>query len=183
VLKRAENVQVLIEPDAVALLTGKWRISLQVGKSKTYSKRRLARQEWKEMKLESDTTPVFYMKIRDRNYWRYDGKWFTDIDDLQADEVKALVTSYGLGLKKKVSEAKTRASAQRVPDGSLREFIPESVRHRVWERDGGACRQCGATSDLQYDHLIPVSMGGTNTEDNLQILCATCNRQKGASVV
>jgi 5-methylcytosine-specific restriction endonuclease McrA len=88
-----------------------------------------------------------------------------------------------LGLKKKASEAKRVASANRIPDASLREFISESVRHNVWERDGGAFRQCGANSDLQYDHLIPVSLGGANTEDNLQILCATCDRQKGASVV
>jgi hypothetical protein len=183
VLRRVENIETLFEPDPVALLTGKWRISLQVGKAKTFSKRRLTRREWKEMKSQSELTPVFYMKIGERNLWRYAGKWFSDSDDLKADEVKALVASYGLGLRKKVSEAKTVASAKRVPDGSLREFIPESVRHNVWERDGGACRQCGAKSDLQYDHLIPVSLGGANTEDNLQILCAACNRQKGASVV
>ncbi len=104
-------------------------------------------------------------------------------DGLKQDEVLALIKSYDLQLKKRVSEAKTAAAAGRVPDGSLRELIPEAVRHAVWERDRGACRSCGSTTDLQYDHLIPVSMGGANSEENLQILCGPCNRRKGASVV
>lgn len=103
--------------------------------------------------------------------------------DNSSGVVRALVVAYDLRLEKKLSQAKTIASAQRLPDGSLRESIPESVRHEVWERDGGACRTCGGKSDLQYDHLIPVSMGGANSVDNLQILCGSCNRRKGASVV
>jgi hypothetical protein len=137
----------------------------------------------KSMADRSNVTPVKYLSVGDRNYWRYDDRWFTDSDGHDSDEVRALVITYDLRLDKKLSQAKTAASAQRLPDGSLRESIPESVRHSVWERDGGACRSCGSKSDLQYDHLIPVSMGGANSVDNLQILCGPCNRRKGASVV
>jgi 5-methylcytosine-specific restriction endonuclease McrA len=38
-------------------------------------------------------------------------------------------------------------------------------------------------SEFQYDHIIPVSVRGGSTEDNLQILCGPCNRRKGASIV
>lgn len=61
--------------------------------------------------------------------------------------------------------------------------IPDDVKQLVWHRDGGRCRGCGSAGELQYDHVIPVSMGGGSTEDNLQILCGPCNRRKGASVV
>ena len=60
--------------------------------------------------------------------------------------------------------------------------IPDDVKHLVWQRDGGACRSCGATLELQFDHVIPVSMGGASTPENLQILCGPCNRRKGASL-
>lgn len=125
--------------------------------------------------------PVKYLTVGDRDYWRYDDRWFTDIDGHDSEEVQALVTAYDLRLEKKLSEAKTVAAARRLPDGSLRESIPESIRHSVGRWDGGACRSCGNKSDLQYDHLIPVSMGGANSTDNLQILCGSCNRRKGVN--
>jgi anti-anti-sigma factor len=36
--------------------------------------------------------------------------------------------------------------------------------------------------DLQYDHVIPVALGGATTTGNLQLLCADCNRKKGADL-
>jgi 5-methylcytosine-specific restriction endonuclease McrA len=52
----------------------------------------------------------------------------------------------------------------------------------VFERDGGQCVECGSKFDLQYDHLIPVALGGASTVDNLQLLCGECNRLKGADL-
>jgi len=52
--------------------------------------------------------------------------------------------------------------------------IPSEVREHVFDRDGGQCRHCGATQDLELDHIIPLARGGTNTEKNLQVLCAPC---------
>jgi tetratricopeptide (TPR) repeat protein len=63
-----------------------------------------------------------------------------------------------------------------------REAIPEEVRHAVWRRDQGRCVQCGSQENLEFDHIIPLSRGGANTERNLQLLCESCNRQKGAAI-
>ena len=59
-----------------------------------------------------------------------------------------------------------------------RKYIPDEIKEQVWERDGGKCNQCGATEELQYDHIIPFSKGGSNEVDNLQILCRTHNLEK-----
>ena len=37
------------------------------------------------------------------------------------------------------------------------------------------CAACGATDNLQYHHLIPRSMGGSDDERNLITLCGECH--------
>ena len=59
-----------------------------------------------------------------------------------------------------------------------REYIPDEVKEMVWQRDEGQCRNCGAKENLQYDHIIPHSKGGSNEITNLQILCRNCNLNK-----
>jgi hypothetical protein len=60
-----------------------------------------------------------------------------------------------------------------------------SVRQRffVFRGDRFKCRMCGASGvPLEVDHIVPVSRGGSNARDNLQTLCADCNRGKGDSL-
>ncbi len=66
--------------------------------------------------------------------------------------------------------------------GALRKPISESVRHEVWRRDLGRCVKCGSKEKLEFDHIIPVSKGGSNTVRNIQLLCETCNRQKSNKI-
>ena len=63
-----------------------------------------------------------------------------------------------------------------------RQHIPRKLRHKVFQRDGYRCRECGATNKettLHIDHIIPVSKGGTNTEDNLQTLLSVIGLTHG----
>lgn len=60
--------------------------------------------------------------------------------------------------------------------------IQETLRWRIFQRDGMRCKVCGATSRLTVDHIHPVVLGGTNDESNLQTLCRSCNSRKGARV-
>lgn len=63
-----------------------------------------------------------------------------------------------------------------------RDVIPDDVKQLVWLRDGGRCRHCGAQAELQFDHVIPVTMGGSSNPENPQILCGSCNRRKSAGL-
>ncbi|MGH3301966.1 MAG: HNH endonuclease [Streptosporangiaceae bacterium] len=67
-------------------------------------------------------------------------------------------------------------------DGFVREAIPERVRHEVWRRDRGRCIDCGSRERLEFDHIIPISKGGSNTARNIELRCEACNRRKSASV-
>ncbi len=65
-------------------------------------------------------------------------------------------------------------------------YVGEHFTAREWlallERYGCVCLACGASEDLRVDHIIPLSLGGSNRIDNVQPLCETCNNLKGASV-
>lgn len=64
----------------------------------------------------------------------------------------------------------TRPRSRRIPDG---------IRLAVLERDEYTCRDCGAADDLSLDHVYPFSLGGPHTEENLRVLCRSCNSRKG----
>ena len=64
----------------------------------------------------------------------------------------------------------------------LKEKIFSKARNKHGEY---VCAGCGETfrtrKFLQVDHIIPMAKGGLTVEDNLQILCRTCNMVKGDS--
>jgi 5-methylcytosine-specific restriction endonuclease McrA len=58
---------------------------------------------------------------------------------------------------------------------------PMSPRKKqaIKDRDNNRCVFCGSDERLEVDHIIAVSIGGTNDDSNLQTLCKKCNRAKG----
>jgi uncharacterized Zn finger protein (UPF0148 family) len=58
-------------------------------------------------------------------------------------------------------------------------FTPEDVS-AILERQKTRCVGCNALLGDAYhiDHVAPVSKGGSNTADNLQLLCRHCNLSK-----
>jgi len=61
--------------------------------------------------------------------------------------------------------------------------VPDSMRAAVLVRDGGRCRRCRRSINLEMDHVVPVSKGGKSEESNLQVLCRRCNRSKARKLV
>lgn len=77
---------------------------------------------------------------------------------------------------------------RRRPDSNREKIkVPNSLRLKVFERDGWKCRICGKTRDdgalLEADHIIPVSEGGQTKIENLQTLCRECNNGKGKRIL
>lgn len=60
-------------------------------------------------------------------------------------------------------------------------YISETTKKIVFTRDGGICKCCGSSLELEYDHIIPFSCGGQSTVANVQLLCQKCNRSKSNS--
>lgn len=54
-------------------------------------------------------------------------------------------------------------------------------RAALLARDENACVWCKRTESLCLDHIIPVSLGGDDSDDNYQVLCSSCNSRKGSA--
>jgi 5-methylcytosine-specific restriction endonuclease McrA len=50
---------------------------------------------------------------------------------------------------------------------------------QIVEKYGEVCANCGSHEKLVLDHVLSIAKGGLSTLDNLQLLCAECNRLKG----
>ena len=59
--------------------------------------------------------------------------------------------------------------------------IPRHVMLRVVRRDNNQCQICSRLlldSEIEFDHIIPLSKGGSTEEYNLRVTCFDCNRGK-----
>lgn len=52
-------------------------------------------------------------------------------------------------------------------------------RQNIFKRDRMKCVYCGSKEALTLDHVIPKSLGGRDTWDNLVTACQKCNSKKG----
>jgi len=60
-------------------------------------------------------------------------------------------------------------------------YIPFPVKMRVVRRDNHTCQHCGkhlADDEVEFDHKIPISKGGSSEEHNVRLTCYECNRDK-----
>jgi hypothetical protein len=80
-----------------------------------------------------------------------------------------------------IDSYKKFAKPGRIPSDDSR-YIPSSVKKAVWVRDHGKCVLCGSSKKLHFDHDIPFSKGGGNTEKNIRLLCEKCNLRKSNKI-
>lgn len=72
-------------------------------------------------------------------------------------------------------DSKKDRKVERKRRSQMRKSISKAKRLRIFERDGNVCLACGSVRKLTLDHVVPLSKGGSNRDDNLQTLCAGCN--------
>lgn len=114
---------------------------------------------------------------------KFQDDWFWADSNLSVADIDALLKARRMRKKQAVDRAKSLAALKETPKGRTpRGAIPDDLKLLIWNRDGGSCVNCGSTNELQFDHIIPVALGGATSEQNLQVLCGPCNRTKGASV-
>lgn len=60
--------------------------------------------------------------------------------------------------------------------------IPRATQFRVLKRENQICSSCGSSvkdEEIEFDHIIPWSKGGSSDEHNIRLLCKACNKKRG----
>ena len=117
-----------------------------------------------------------YEKLK-KGIWSYNGEFLLTDAWPERDSARQV---YKFKL-----EVQWEASSEVVRDAEFdhNRIIPTDVKLAVFRRDKGKCVKCGAADGLHFDHVLAYSRGGSSvTLENIQLLCARHNLQKGARI-
>lgn len=98
------------------------------------------------------------------------------------EKIRAAQTEYRKSYRQRPEVIEARRVENHNRRNKLVGTLPVDCMVQLIDLYGEACMNpvCQAPeSPLTIDHVRPVSRGGTNTMDNVQILCAKCNESKG----
>jgi hypothetical protein len=114
--------------------------------------------------------------------------WYTE----NSGKAKARVTAWNAAnpAKKKANATawnKANIEARRIykHNRSVRTsggVLSKGLSAKLFKLQKGKCACCGLPLGVNFhlDHVVPLALGGSNTDDNIQLLRATCNLQKQA---
>jgi len=178
-LKRDSNGQFKFREVGLFKTRRLWRFYA----GKTYTQGELEEEEYKRLLEMQKHGPIVVMKDNSckKKWWMYLNEVYWEDEGFSAEEMKALILEKIDHKEKRVKRAITRLSHKEALN-NIREPIPDEIKMIVWQRDGGRCVHCGSREKLEYDHIIPISKGGSNTARNIQLLCEKCNRSKGPNL-
>ena len=103
---------------------------------------------------------------------------FEDCSELQI--IEALLDQY---IAKK-EETKPRRETKTAP--KLQRTITRDVKEAVYSRAHARCeyvsamsgKRCEGRTNLQWDHVRPIALGGRSEYDNIRLLCFSCNQRQ-----
>ena len=186
-LVREERLLVLKNQNALVPIEG-----YRFYSGKFYTTSMLTPHEYQDILDKQESEPVLVMTYGSdediapaTRWYMFKGKFYRENEGLSAMEVTALLVSREARRKRKIEKAMAYLEIHDRPTerATRREPIPDDVKLFVWKRDGGRCVKCGSREKLEFDHIIPLSKGGSNTARNIQLLCEKCNREKGGDLI
>ncbi len=118
-------------------------------------------------------TKAWYQRNPVKNKEKEARRWQENKDELAAknkkwrENNKDVLTAYSHNY---VSQKKNRGTLSR------------DIKSVLYQKQKGKCVCCGQPlgKDYHLDHIFPLSKGGSNTDDNVQLLRKECNLQKNA---
>jgi len=128
-----------------------------------------------------EAKPRLICTAEGKAYWQFRDEFYSADTQLNETDVEALLISRERRNQRQLNNARAMINSKSI-SAARRQAIPDDVKQFVFERDQGQCVNCGNRVELQFDHIIPVSLGGSSASENLQVLCGPCNRKKSGGL-
>jgi 5-methylcytosine-specific restriction endonuclease McrA len=129
------------------------------------------------------TEPVKLHSFNVKSWWWFQKQVYVESEGLTSEDVAALALQRQRTKENTLRRAHAEHRGEQASRSERpREPIPEHVRAEVWRRDQGRCVDCGSREQLEFDHVVPWSEGGSNTARNIELRCESCNRAKGSDI-
>lgn len=128
-----------------------------------------------DIELDYDRKKIFEKQIEMFNELDYDEGPFELEEEMSCKEFGHLCPAYF------VSEVFTETKEGR----NRNRNISNPTKMRVARRDNYKCQICGEQlfdKEIEFDHIIPFSKGGTSAESNIRVTCRKCNRTKSNKI-
>lgn len=102
---------------------------------------------------------------------------------IKSDEYKLTRLKYRQSEHGKLIKQEYQHKRRALKKQSGGKFTAEDIK-LLMNNQSSKCVYCytNITDVYHIDHVLPLSKGGTNSPDNLQLLCPTCNLSKGAKL-
>ena len=118
--------------------------------------------------------------VSDCSIWFYCESCFTEFGSTFTH--KEFLGGSWVNVTSTIQKVSYQKSDDKQNEKPIRKTVPTRLRYETLKKQNFQCQSCGATVEdgakLEIDHIKPVSKGGTNDPDNLQVLCKDCNLGK-----
>ncbi len=114
---------------------------------------------------------------REQKRWRTDLTYRTRKNRQKAESIERRMDDPEFVAKRRAwlhNNAHRRRARQLGAQGSFTREEWQQLREQYNNR----CARCGSQDRLAADHIVPLSRGGSNSIENIQPLCKSCNSQK-----
>jgi hypothetical protein len=167
VLRRAENVRIGYDR---GLLSRRGCVTVYVGNTSYDLPYKMTQEEWQAAHDHQRREPPRVGSVDGKSLWHFCDKFYWETEGPNASEVCALLFTRNARQRRKIERAQAIAATGMLPQQHTRTGIPDDLKLLVWQRDGGQCLSCGRRVELQYDHIIPVAMGGATSEQTCKLV-------------
>lgn len=140
------------------------------------TKRKICRQcEYEKYKKNISAASQRYYRKNYKKIIEKVSKWYVDNIDVAKKRIKKWKSEN----KESVIISRQKHRSAKKSNGSFtkQEWLDLCNKYE------NKCLCCGSENDLSVDHIVPLSVGGTNYIDNIQPLCFRCNSKKRAKTI
>lgn len=99
--------------------------------------------------------------------------------EANSEKVKATRAKWAEANREQLRTLRHNYRARKSANGGK---LSKDIADRLFVLQRGKCACCGLPlgTDYHLDHIMPLALGGSNTDDNIQLLRSSCNHQKRA---